>query len=52
MGKALIGLGVCFGCAYSLINHDLTTTDKFCFVIGFMGGILAIVKPLKTNNKY
>jgi hypothetical protein len=47
MGKALIGLGVCFGCAYTLVTHDLTTIDRLCFVVGFMGGIVSICRTTK-----
>jgi hypothetical protein len=51
MGKALISAGVCFGCAYSLITHDLTSFDRLCFVLGFMGGVVSICRTKKQTTR-
>ena len=38
---------VCYGCVYSLMSHDLAMCERFCFVVGYMGGIIGTIKSIK-----
>lgn len=45
--NVLLNVFVCYGCVYSLMNHDLAMCERFCFCVGYMGGIIGTIKSIK-----